>query len=462
MATSIGTQTKKFLAERIRKNRKRLWEWQLEHARNTPPPFYCSVDLRDSGHKIVPVDSNLFPAGFNNICPDDQRTSPPIFRANIEAMLSRLGKPSPERVLIVPESHTSNLFYIENLYYLTQIVREAGFDVRIGWYGEVPAGVPTPIQLKSATGKELEAHPIRREGERIELDGFVPDLILLNNDFSSGYPKIFDCVEQPVVPSHTLGWHTRKKSEHFKHYNRLAAEFAEIIDVDPWLLQIDTEEVDHVNFGEDLGVEEVAQSVERVITRTQAAYDRHKISRNPFVFVKNNAGTYGMGIMVVHSADELRKMNRRTKNKMSVGKNKMQISSVAVQEGVPTATLIDRLAAEPVIYLVGYEVIGGFLRTNTERTDEDNLNSQGMVFRKLCMSDLKRPSLEDEEAIATYLAGHPEGAPLNPKTEDPEDPSYEEPVLELVYGSIARISALATGAELAAMNKQICDSRQTR
>ena len=37
-------------------------EWQ-EHT----PPFYSSVDLRNSGFKIAPVDTNLYPGGFNNL-----------------------------------------------------------------------------------------------------------------------------------------------------------------------------------------------------------------------------------------------------------------------------------------------------------------------------------------------------------------------------------------------------------
>ena len=71
------SRTKKLLAEGVRKNRRKIWEWHLEHARVAPPPLYCSIDLRDSGTKIAPVDSNLYPAGFNNICPEDQRNAPP-------------------------------------------------------------------------------------------------------------------------------------------------------------------------------------------------------------------------------------------------------------------------------------------------------------------------------------------------------------------------------------------------
>ncbi|MEK6578936.1 MAG: glutamate--cysteine ligase, partial [Bdellovibrionota bacterium] len=225
----------------------------------------------------------------------------------------------------------------------------------------------------------------------------------------------------------TLGWHSRKKSEHFKYYNILAGEFAKMIDIDPWLIQVDTQEVDSVDFNEGTGVDRVEASVKEILERTTSAYQRHAIDHKPFVYIKNNAGTYGMGIMVVHSTDEVKNMNRRTKNKMSVGKNKMKIQSVAIQEGVPTATLIDRLPAEPVIYLFGGELIGGFLRTNSEKNAEENLNSPGMVFKMLFMTDL-RTELEDEQ---------------------------EEPELELVYGSIARISALAAGLELAHNRKRL-------
>ncbi|MEO5971401.1 MAG: glutamate--cysteine ligase, partial [Bdellovibrionia bacterium] len=375
-------------------------------------------------------DSNLYPAGFNNICPEDLRVAPAIMRAQIEAIALRHGKQTASRILILPESHTQNSYYIENIYYLNKIVQDAGFETQIGWYGPTPSQQMEPVILKSATGKELKAYPLEIKGGVASAGTFVPDLILLNNDFSSGYPDPLDAVVQPILPSHILGWHSRKKSEHFHFYNKLAGEFAAIIDIDPWLIQIDTEEVGPVNFGEDIGIELAAQATDRVLERTKRAYQARQINREPFAFVKNNAGTYGMGIMVAHSSDEIRNMNRRTKNKMSVGKNRLAIQSVVIQEGIPTATVVDRLAAEPVIYLLGCELIGGFLRTNTEKGDEENLNSQGMVFKKLCMSDLRTPD-----------------------TDLTDDDLKEEPVRELAYGSIARISALATGLELASHAK---------
>ena len=414
---------KKDFAQRVIKNHKVLSEWWASHAKERAPAFYQSIDLRDAGQKIAPVDCNLFPGGFNNICPEDVRTAPKILATELQCMALRYGIQSPKKLVILPETHTHNPYYVDNVMVLKKLIEEAGFEVRVGWLGESPA----PVLLGTTPGTELRTEsltitPHESGKSQLSLGDFVPELILINNDFSGGYPEFLDQLIQPAFPHPNLGWHTRKKNVHFLHYNRLAKEFADLIGLDPWHIQIDTEVVDHVALADGVGIDAVYDSVKRILDRTRIAYAEHQIDRKPFVFVKNNAGTYGMGIMVVHSEEEIKTINRRTKNKMSVGKNKSQISSLVIQEGVPTTTLVDRLAAEPVIYLAGGKLIGGFLRANTERNDEDNLNSQGMVFRMLCMSDLR--AIEDGE----------------------ED--GEHPPLELVYGWIARISALATGYEL--------------
>jgi glutamate--cysteine ligase len=157
MTATTPSKTKKLLAERILKNQRRISEWYMEHARTAPPPFYSSVDLRDSGDKVVPVDSNLYPAGFNNICPEDLRTSPSILKAHLDAYFSRLQRPEPQKILIIPESHTSNGYYLENLYFLSQVIQNAGYEVQFGWYGPVPEGFIVPLNLKSVSGKELRS-----------------------------------------------------------------------------------------------------------------------------------------------------------------------------------------------------------------------------------------------------------------------------------------------------------------
>src|SRR3546814_17885295 len=43
--------------------------WFRQQWQHTAPPFYSSVDLRNAGFKLAPVDTNLFPGGFNNLKP---------------------------------------------------------------------------------------------------------------------------------------------------------------------------------------------------------------------------------------------------------------------------------------------------------------------------------------------------------------------------------------------------------
>ena len=54
------------LEQRVLESMPAIERWfRLEWMEHTPP-FYTSVDLRNAGFKLAPVDTNLFPGGFNN------------------------------------------------------------------------------------------------------------------------------------------------------------------------------------------------------------------------------------------------------------------------------------------------------------------------------------------------------------------------------------------------------------
>jgi glutamate--cysteine ligase len=415
----MSLKVKNKIAAALFSHREQAAEWFERKFTEFTPSFYCSVDIRDSGEKVAPVDCNLFPAGFNNICEIDHEASAPIFRAQIEKMAGRLKLKAPEKILIIPENHTENKFYLENLYFLRSILETAGFEVEFGRY----CGENQVYELTSATEKRIVQYPAVREGSTLKTsNGFVPDWIVLNNDFSQGYPECLDGVTQPIFPAYQLGWHSRKKSTHFEYYNQLAREFAQVIELDPWHITIESQAVDQVNFSEGVGMDRLAEIASTMLLKLQSEHDSRKIRRKPALFIKNDAGTYGMGIMVVNSVDEITNMNRRTKNKMSVGKNKSTIDQVLVQEGVATKMTTDGHTSEPVVYMMGEELIGGFIRANKERSDMDNLNSQGMYFKKLCFKDLS-------DSLAT----------------GEED---DMPTLEAVYGVVAKLSAVAAAMEL--------------
>ena len=62
--------------------------------------------------------------------------------------------------------------------------------------------------------------------------------------------------------------------------------------------------------------ERLAKSVDQTLSLIQKKQDEHKIETTPYVFVKNNSGTYGMGVIYVTSGEEILNMNRKLKNKM--------------------------------------------------------------------------------------------------------------------------------------------------
>ena len=349
-------------------------DW-LENQRDVfGAPFYSSVDLRHAGFKLAPVDTNLFPAGFNNLSA--------AARVRAAAQMQRcFAKIDVKRVLVIPENHTRNLNYLENLVVLQLILQAAGVAVEIGSLlaeGE-------PLQLVSAGGTPLTQYPLLKEGNRLSTStGFVPDLILLNNDLTSGLPEILRGITQPIAPRPGLGWHRRRKSIHFDAYDKIATEFALTFDIDPWLLTTETHRCGHVNFADRQGLECVALGVERVLARVRAHYTRYGITQNPYVFIKSDAGTYGMGIMTAHSGDEVMEINKKGRNKMSTIKEGVQSTEVIIQEGVPTACSVDGFAAEPMLYLVRGVAVGGAYRVNRERDSEGNLNASGMYFAPMC------------------------------------------------------------------------------
>jgi glutamate--cysteine ligase len=75
-------------------------EW-MEHT----PPFYTSVDIRNAGFKLAPVDTNLYPGGWNNLTPRCcrwrcRRRWPPSRRSAPKPQpADHPGKPHPQHLL---------------------------------------------------------------------------------------------------------------------------------------------------------------------------------------------------------------------------------------------------------------------------------------------------------------------------------------------------------------------------
>ncbi|MEC5399298.1 glutamate--cysteine ligase [Uliginosibacterium sp. H1] len=340
------------------------------------PPFYGSVDLRNSGYKLAPVDTNLFPGGFNNLNP----AFLPLCVQAANAAVERIC-PDAQQLLLIPENHTRNQFYLQNVARLVSLLGHTGLTVRIG---SLLPEVTTPTRIELANGESLLLEPLVRKGSRLGLDGFDPCAILLNNDLSAGVPEILQGLDgQWLIPPLHAGWHQRRKSGHFAAYDQVANGFAERLGLDPWLLNPYFGRCGQINFHERTGEDCLAGQVDMLLTRIRAKYKEYGVDEKPFVIVKADAGTYGMGVMTVHDASEVKDLNRRQRNKMSVVKEGMQVTEVIIQEGVHTFETISGGVAEPVVYMIDHYVVGGFYRVNNDRGRDENLNAPGMHFEPL-------------------------------------------------------------------------------
>ncbi len=354
-------------------------QWVATRRKTLGAPFYSSVDIRHAGFKMAPVDTNLFPAGFNNLSTAARERA-------AERIKKRLQEYDAEtqRVLIVPENHTRNIGYINNLTALRDILRAAGCEVVIG---SLIATAEAPIQVINGEGEVIDEEMLVRAGSTLKTaSGFTPQLIVLNNDLTAGMPDMLRGLSgaQPIVPRPAQGWHRRRKSIYFDAYDALAREFAHTFALDPWLLTTEFHKCGMVNFGEKKGLDCVAMGVEKVLHKIRTHYARYGITQEPYVYVKSDSGTYGMGIMTVRSGDEVIDINKKIRNKMNVVKDGVQSTEVIIQEGVPTADLIDGAPAEPMVYAVDGFAVGGAYRVNAERDALNNLNATGMKFVGMC------------------------------------------------------------------------------
>ena len=389
--------------------------WLRKKWKNHNVPFYCSVDLRNSGFKLAPVDTNLFPGGFNNLNPE-------FMPLCVQAMMTAVEKicPDTHSVLLIPENHTRNTFYLQNVATLQKIMQHAGMHVRIG---SLLPEIKTATNFSLPDGTNLTLEPLKRKKNRLYVEGFDPCTVLLNNDLSTGIPKILQQLDQTVIPPLHAGWTTRKKSRHFLAYDNVAQEFSDLIGIDSWLINPQFASCGKINFQEQKGVDCVASATNEILFNLQEKYAQYGVKKKPFIIVKADAGTYGMGIMTIKDGAEIYALNRKQRKKMAKVKEGLPVSDVLVQEGVYTFESINQAVAEPVVYMIDHTVTGGFYRVHTGRGTDENLNAPGMHFVPLAFDT---PCLlPNHTARSDFISNR-----------------------FYVYGVIARLALLAAAQEL--------------
>ena len=109
----------------------------------------------------------------------------------------------------------------------------------------------------------------------------------------------------------------------------------------------------------------------------------------------------------------------------AVTKDSQPLSRVIIQEGVPTRERLHGAVAEPVVYMIGQHVVGGFYRANAGKGVDEHLNAPGAVFSPMLPVD--RSSQPRSLSLCT---------------------TDEEPNRFYLYGVVGQLAALAASDEL--------------
>lgn len=360
------------LTDRFLKKKELVEEWLSTH--ENPRPVYLSADIRDAGFKISSVDANLFPAGFNNLT-----TNARLLASQFFAQMKNEHPDIGNRILLILEEHTRNLWYLENAAVLQKILLDAGYEVTL----------TTALPVQGVEYHDGMLDLFSQSGLQVSLldPGILPlelgesfDVILLNNDLSQTPPEYLQKSNIPVLPAWEAGWFNRKKSGHFRHYKELAVELAQVVGIDPWFLFPLDYTINQVDINNDEDRLFIADTADKLLLQIQARYDEYNIDQKPFLFLKSNSGTYGMGLLPIESGNDIRNLNRKDRNKLFRGKGGNTIDSYILQEGIASVIHEQGFPAEPVIYLIDGKAVAGFYRVNREKTERQNLNSNGMFF----------------------------------------------------------------------------------
>ena len=386
-------------------------EW-MEHT----PPFYTSVDLRNAGFKLAPVDTDLFPSAFNNLTNE-------MLPLAVQAAMAAIEKICPEakNLLLVPKPRTADPFYLSSVQRLMQIFTQAGLNVRLG---SLDAALKKPLKLLAPDGGEVILEPVVRARGRLGLKSFDPCTILLNSEMTSGVPEVLQGLHQQyLLPPLHAGATVRSKSRHFQSYEEVAKKFAKLLGMDPWLINPMHGHCGKVDFAGAAGLECVQTTAEALLTKVRRKYKEYGINEKPFVVVKADSGGAAAGIMTIRDAREITSLG-------SAASPVAGASDVIIQEGVPTYERMNDAVAEPVVYMVDRYVVGGFYRVHAQRGVDESLSTPGSRYVPLAFAEshqLPKPGAR---------------------------PGASAPNRFYMYGVIGRLAMLAAAYELEATDPE--------
>jgi glutamate--cysteine ligase len=150
----------------------------------------------------------------------------------------------------------------------------------------------------------------------------------------------------------------------------------------------------------------LSSNVDALLAKIRRKYKEYGIKEKPFVVVKADNGSHGMGIVTVRDAKDLAALVERAKSQSTSA----AACDILVQEGVLTKERMNDAVAEPVVYMMDRYVVGGFYRIHADRGIDENLNAPGSSYVPLAFEQsthLPQPGVKPGASVPNrfYMYG---------------------------------------------------------
>ncbi len=393
-------------------------EW-MEHT----PTFYCAADVRNAGFKLAPVETQLFPDGWEHLTAE-------MLPLAVQAAMAAIEKICPEarNLLIVPENAKRSTSYLNSLAQLRRIFHMAGLNVRVG---SISAEIKSPTTIALPTGESITLEPVLRNKGRIGVKDFDPCTILLNNDLHAGVPGILEELHQQyLLPPLHAGWSTRRKSMHAKCYEEVCKRFGKLIGVDPWLMNPLFDPCGQMDLTDAGHRQELGRRVDALLAKLRKKHKEYGIKEKPFVLLKADDHRLQWTPVVLHSAQDLDALEPARMH----GHQSLEL---LLQEGVPSSERVNHVPVAPVVYMMDRYVVGGYYRMHSPR-----------------VADVPSDGLHGSQDSDVAPLAFAEGVHL---PQPGARPGASAPNRFYMYGVVGRLAMLAASYELEATDPQAHD-----
>jgi glutamate--cysteine ligase len=346
------------------------------------PVFYSSIDLRYAAFKIAPIDTNIFPADFHHLSEKSKEHA----RNSIKLMLAADGFATGNVLFIIANEDYSKDYFI-NVQALVSLFVSIGYQVRLG---KLDREFVAPERIKIPSGEELTIYPIEHKNNKIFVADFMPDVVLLNNDFAAGFPEVFNDIKQLILPTPMLGWFARRQSRHFKYYEKLATRLAMTIDIDPWHMLPITSDKMQINLHDAAIPERLLDVAEEMLMEINQKYLEYEVIHEPYLVLKSDHCAYTNGVIKINSVQQLKELCVADLQHRLHGLENAAVAEVILQEGVPMVGALGagKQVVEPVMYACGSNVVGGFFRLVSDFSSKNKALMPTVVYTPIIESEM--------------------------------------------------------------------------